>query len=399
MNGTITKGTSKGKIVYDIRYRYTDLMTGKIKQTTKRGFNRKKDAEAFLLDIQKEQHKIEEHSKESLSSLYAKTTVGNYLNEWFYEVKKSDRSIRTIEGYGYNILYMLPYIGNIRLGKLEAKHINEMYKTLRISGKTRNNKGLSENSVLYIHRTLSKALNDALRSGKIQNNILDRVDSPKRKRSHRPILDSIQMAELFRIINGEVCEVPFKIIAMLGLRRGEMMAITWDKINFAQKQLTIDEQIVCTDSGLVRKSTKDESDRVIALPNELLKLLNQHKTNQQKNIEIYGKKYEDNNLVFCKADGTPFNPRYLTTSFNEILKTNGFPAMHLHDLRHFAASQMLSIGTPMHVVSKILGHSSISITIDTYSHLVDSDRTNAADLMDKLYRSYDVKEFPSLYAI
>jgi len=173
-----------------------------------------------------------------------------------------------------------------------------------------------------------------------------------------------------------------------GMRRGELLALKWSAIDLkrgiAVVLATVD---YIPHFGYVETEPKTKAGkRPISLPPFLITVLKDHKGKQEQQRNKVGDTWENRNLVFPDLHGGYFNPRYLEKTFSKIIKESGLPPIHLHDLRHSGASILLSMGINIKIIQQILGHSNISITLDTYSHLLPSMQDDAVNMWDKLFK-------------
>ena len=174
----------------------------------------------------------------------------------------------------------------------------------------------------------------------------------------------------------------YEVIASSGLRRGEALGLRWADVDLASGTITINQQLVDTGSGAPSfgppKSAAGEHRRV-EFDQRTVGALLAHRLDQDRERVEWGVGYEDSDLVFAQENGRPYDPANVTKTFTALAKAAGIRPVRLHDLRHGSASLMLSAGIPIEVVSKRLGHSSISITHDTYSHLLEGVGRHAAE--------------------
>ena len=389
MDGSIHEYLKKGKKHYYVSYRVADTQNNQTKQKSKRGFKTRSEAKKFLVDCQ---HSISEGTYIDDN----KTTLATYLRDWLIRSAENNLAQSTIDGYRTNIVkHILPNIGHIELKKLKPFDIESMYSRLRLNGRSDGKGGLSGKSLLYIHRTLHKALNDACKNLLISRNVVSLVTSPKTEKYKHSFYGRDEIIKLLDIVKNSDMEMPVALAVILGLRRGEVLGLTWDKVIFKNNSILIDRQYVVSSKGHAFKRPKDDSIRSLALPDLLKDILIRHKRIQKRCKLMVGENYKDNNLVCCKADGEPYSPNTLSHKFANTLKDNALPHIRFHDLRHSAASLMLTSGVNMKVASKRLGHSTMNITSDLYSHVEESVDTDAAKKINATLSIMKVEE-PSM---
>ncbi|SEO97339.1 site-specific integrase [Propionispora vibrioides] len=385
MNGSIKeriikKGQDKhGKIrtnlkVYDVYYRYNDPITGKNNQTSKKGFRTKAEAEAYLLDV---------NTRQATSTFIPikNLTVREYLQDWLKNYAETHLRQNTAAGYRSLVeKHILPIIGNIDLQKLNASHIDNLYALKLTSGRLDGKGGLAPKSVMYIHRVLHEALEHAAKKQIIFNNPVKRVtNTPKLRKYKGEIYSPEEIRSLLKAAKDTDWEVPISLAAICGMRRGEILGLRKTEINLDTGTIKISKQLIATNNGPMFESPKSEdSNRIINAPIEVLDMINLHITKQEKKMALLDTEYKNYSLLVCKADGNPIDPRIFSKNFSKFLSSNQFKHIRFHDLRHSCATLMLNSGVPLKVASQILGHSTIGITADLYTHVIDNMKKDAA---------------------
>lgn len=391
MNGTIKnrimkKGLDKnGKEkenlkVYDVYYRFKEPSTGVWKQTSKKGFRNKVDAENFLL-------KINTQFNDNMYIQPKKITLREYLEEWISSYVECNLKKSTISSYKSLIkLHIIPSLGNIELQKLTASHIDTFYAQKLKNGRLDNKGGLSQRYIQYIHRTLSEALGHAVKKKLlITNPIKDITNIPKVSKYRAQIYDKNEIVQLLNISRGSELECPIALAALCGLRRGEALGLKWSDIDFKNSTLSITRQLIATDEGYEFDTPKSETSiRKISIPNTVLSILENQKIKYENLKTALKGDFKDNNLVCSYSDGMPINPKSFSKIFAYFLKKNKLNHIRFHDLRHSYASLMLVSGSSLKVTSELLGHSTISLTADTYTHVIDDLKKDAAIRIDNI---------------
>jgi integrase len=313
-----------------------------------------------------------------------KITVASYLRNWIKIYVEPNLAPTTIDGYRSNVEnYIIPRIGTILLQKLSPMHLHDMYLKLLDNGRLDGRGGLSPTTIRAIHRTLGKALDQALRMEQIKRNVSALVTIPKLKKYKAEVYDEAEIINLLNIAKGTEMEVPITLGATLGLRRGEILGLKWSDINLKEGKITINNNLVSTSSGAVFTTPKtDKSCRTLELSEGILNLLKKHRLSQKENKLKLGDAYKDNDLVCCYADGSLYQPKNFSKKFAWFLKSKGLKHIRLHDLRHSNATLMLTYGIPAKVASERLGHSSIGITLDLYSHVTSSMQKEVSDKIE-----------------
>lgn len=303
-------------------------------------------------------------------------TVEQFLKQWLETYKPGVR-IRTYERYETFVrLHVVPVIGRIQLQKLTAQHIQALYAK-KLEEK------LSPTTVNVLHAMLHKAFDDAVRWGLIARNVCDLVSPPRRAHYEIRPLTMEQAQQLMAAAKGHNMEALFVLALTTGMRRGEILALKWQDINFSQNTLQV-RRIFTRAPGnryIEAEPKTQKSRRSVMLPPFAVDLLKQHRIRQLEVKLQAGAQWQEHDLVFCTSLGTPLNPSKMIDRFNTLLKKAGLPHIRFHDLRHSAATILLSMGIHPKVVQELLGHNQISMTMDIYSHVLP---TMQRDAMSKL---------------
>ncbi len=294
----------------------------------------------------------------------SRLTVAEYLEQWLQDIAAPRVSNRTLEGYKGNLdRYIVPKLGKIPLEKLTPRHVQQMEAQL-LKGGRRNGGQLSPRTVLQVHRVLSKALNDAVKLGVVVRNVVDAVEPPRTTKYEAQILDWEEVLAFLERITDPLHQTLALLTIQTGLRRSEMLGLRWRDLDLSAGTLSVRRALIKLASGVTElKVPKNDHGRVVDLPPESVKALRIHR---ERSPETSG----NGNFVFCHSDGSELDPDLVTQAFERIAKRCGLQGLRLHDLRHTHASLMLSQGIHPKIVSERLGHSSIGITIDLYSHVL-----------------------------
>lgn len=360
--------------VYDVYFRYTDPVTGKRKSTSKRGFRTKSEAQAFLLDLN---IKLQQNSYLPPKSM----TTREYLLEWLKSYGGTNLRRSTYDGYERIIRrHLVPHLGNYEIRNLKAVHIDEMYAFLLREGRADGNGGLAGKSVQYTHRVLNEALEHAVKKQIIYHNPVKGTSAPKAVKYRGKILNVNEILLFLEAAKGTCFEIPIALAAICGLRRGECLALTVEDIDFENQMININKQMI--DLGkevFIERPKSEDSNRVISAPPEVFAMIRRHLGIHRQHKEALLGEYEDHELLVCQVNGKPYRPSSFSKSFTEMLKKKELKKIRFHDLRHSCASLMLTSGVAMKTASQILGHSSIAITADLYTHILEDVKKDAAD--------------------
>lgn len=302
----------------------------------------------------------------------SKETVAQFLERWLRDSVKISTRSRTYESYASTVrCHVAPTLGGIPLRKLTPTDVQRLYGQKLESG-------LSPRSVQYIHAVLHGALKQAVQRGLIYRNPCEAVARPKVERKTMKALDLEQVNRLLAEAQHDRLYALYILAVHTGMRRGELLGLTWDNVDLKNRRVHVVQQLQHLDKGeakLVPPKTA-KARRGIDLTSFEVKALMQHRREQSKERLRLGEAWQNNmNLVFTTGIGTPLNPANLVRrSFHPLLEKAGLPRIRFHDLRHSAASLMLQMDISAKVVQEMLGHSQISLTLDTYSHVLPSMR-------------------------
>ncbi|MGY3575495.1 tyrosine-type recombinase/integrase [Bradyrhizobium sp. USDA 4504] len=318
----------------------------------------------------------------------SKTTVTEFLTRWLKHIKPNV-SPRTHERYEQIATKNIaPLIGAKILSKLQPIDVSEAYGKALQSGRRDGKGGLSPRTVHHMHRVLYSALNQAERWKLIVRNpaaLLEKRDRPKIERKAVRTIDAPSTAAVFDAARERRLFVPLILASLCGLRRGEITALRWKAVDLENGQLAVVASTEQTDAGAIReKEAKSGRARTVALPAMAVEELRRWRVAQAQELLRLGVRADDDWHVVTQADGSPLQPRSLTHVVSAFLKEW---RVTLHGLRHSHASHLLVSNIHPKVVQERLGHSSIAITMDIYSHLMPNMQGEAAAAVDGAMRA------------
>lgn len=314
-----------------------------------------------------------------------KQTVGEFLTEWLGFIKPSV-SPKTHERYAEICTKSLsPLIGDVILSKLKTDRIDAAFAKALTEGRRRGQGGLSPRTVHHMRRVLIKALGQAVTWERLSRNPATATTPPKVERTQMLAYDADQSAVLIEAFRPTRMFIPVMLAVTCGLRRGEIAALRWRDVEIGdnRRQLSIRESAEQTKEGVRYKAPKSGKARTVALSATMAAELKAHKVKQAEEQLKIGLRPDGDSFVVAQSDGSPLQPRSLTHEWTRLLagKTS-LPRIRFHDLRHTHASQMLSAGVHPKVASERLGHSTIGITLDLYSHVMPGMQADAAEQVD-----------------
>jgi len=245
--------------------------------------------------------------------------------------------------------------------------------------------GLSPRTVQLVHTTLRKALNQAVKWVLVPRNVADAAQAPRpTKREIRP-LTLEQVRELLNAARGDRLEALYALAVSAGLREGELLGLRWEDVDFDRAILRVRQQLTRTRDGLSFTAPKRGKSRSVQLTPNTTRALRDHRKRQLEERVGSAGLWQDSGLVFTTGRGTPLDVANLTyRSFRPLLERAGLPKIRFHDLRHTFATLMLSNNEHPKVVQEMLGHSTITQTMDTYSHVLPNMQEQAASRLGVL---------------
>ncbi|OSJ22140.1 site-specific integrase [Bradyrhizobium japonicum] len=318
----------------------------------------------------------------------SKLTLAQFFDRWLKHIK-ANVSPRTHERYEQIATKNIcPLLGARLISKLQPIDISEAYGKALESGRRDGKGGLSARTVNHMHRVLFSALGQAERWKLIARNpaaLLEKRDRPKIERKAVATIDASTTAVVLDAARERRLFIPLVLGALCGLRRGEIIALRWRSLDLENGQLAVVASTEQTDAGEIReKEAKSGKARTVALPMMAVEELRRWRVAQAEELLKLGVRADDSWHVFTLADGTQMQPRSLTHAMSDFLDQWGIT---LHGLRHSHASHMLAAKVHPKVVQERLGHSSIAVTMDIYSHLMPNMQGEAAAAVDSALRA------------
>ena len=307
-------------------------------------------------------------------------TVAEWLKDWMDNVVKLSRQVTTVYAYQQMIdNHIVPTLGNIPLQKLTPAQLQRYYADKIRSG------GISANTVRKHHDLMNAAFKMAVKQGVLLSNPASKVEAPTVKRPNIHYYSLEQLQQLLKLSEGTRLEVLIKLAGLLGLRREEIMGLTWEHVDFEQKIIKIAEARTMAGTEVIVKDPKTSTSvRTLYMPPDIEDVLQREREKQLKYKQELGSSYQDSGYVFTHEDGRPVRPNYATELFTKFVKDNGLPPLTLHGLRHSFASIANSKGIPLFDIGKALGHSSTATTSKIYTHLLDPDHR---DMLQRMWQS------------
>jgi integrase len=307
--------------------------------------------------------------------------VGEYLDRWLSDSVRDTVKATTFERYEQIArLHLKPSLGRVKLKGLTPAHVRGLYREKLEAGS-------SARTVRYMHTTLHKALKQAVMDGLIPRNATEAVTPPQSSREEMCPLTPEQAKPLLQVAHeaGDRLAALYVLAIHTGLRQGELLGLKWDDVNLEDGSLQVRRTLAITKNGPVLTPPKTTgSRRSVKLTSKAIEALKRHLERQLGEIDRIGSLWSENGLIFASEKGEPINRHNLTRrSFKPLLKRAGLPQIRFHDLRHTCATLLLTRNVNVKIVSEMLGHSTIAITLDTYSHVLPNMRDQAAAAMEE----------------
>jgi len=303
-------------------------------------------------------------------------TVAAWLEHWVEAVAARRVRPKTLDGYRSTIrLHLIPALGHLRLDRLQPEQVEELYARLSAQ--------LAPATVLLTHRVLSRALKVAVQRGRLSRNVCSLVDPPMMRRSEVVPLTAAEARTVLSGAQDRRNAARWSVALALGLRQGEALGLRWADLDLERETLTVRQALQRQRGrGLVLVPPKSQAGRrTITLPAPLAHAMREHRRAQLEERVAAGSEWRDLGFVFAQANGLPIDPSADHRAWKNLLATVGVRPARLHDARHTAATLLLQQGVPARVAMQILGHSQISLTLGTYSHVVPELAEAAAERM------------------
>ena len=299
-------------------------------------------------------------------------TVNQHLDRYYSDVMLHTLRPKTLAAYESLIrVHIKPALGSIKLSQLRPDHIQSFYSS-------KLNSGLSNRTVHFIHSILHKALKQAVKWGLMVRNPVDLVEPPAVKRKP-PVTWTVEQAREFLNLVKDHRFYPIYVLAMAtGMREGELLGLYFEDVNFETGTIHVQravQNVPGRGTFLSEPKTK-KAKRAIPLPEYALRILKEHCDRQNRN----------QGFIFTTRNGTPFSPRNLVRHFKEVVRSSDLPEIRFHDLRHYHATYLLSQNIHPSIVQQRLGHSSVLLTLDTYSHVLPSMQDEAARKTNEMFK-------------
>ena len=372
MRGSITKRSkSSYAIVLNL---WSDPTTGKRKQQWVSVKGTKKDAEKRLAELL---YQLDNGT----FMKPGKTTLAEYLERWLKDYAWPNLAPRTAEGYEHIMRrHLIPALGSMTLAHVKPEHLQRYYSE-KLTG------NLSAQTVRHHHTALHKALQTAVEWGLLNRNVADAVSPPRVQRPEMQTWSEEDIARFIEAAKDSSYYALFYTALFTGMRRSELLALRWQDVDLMLSQVCVSRSMHVLKGGRVifRSSKTAKGRRTVALPPSAILLLKEHHEKQNLERAMLGIPLTNDDLVFSQFDGKSLLPNTVTHAWIKLVRRAGLKPIRLHDTRHSHASLMLKQGVHPKIVQERLGHASIQITLDTYSHVAPGLQQAAAVRFDEVF--------------
>ena len=347
------------------------------RRETKAGFATQKECEAAM-------NKLLVKVEEQVYAPPTKASVREYLTkEWLPAVKSTVRAT-TYRSYEQHVIcHIAPHIGSVKLAKLTGSQVNHLYAKLAETGKKDGKTGLSALTIHHVHTCLHKACKDAVRWGRLPKNPVAAAAPPSTRGAAKKEMKTWsgkQLGSFLGSTKDDRLAPLWRVLAMTGVRRGEVCGLRWDDVDLEKARLSVRRALIPHEDGVIISEPKTAKGRrqiaLDAVTVEAFKTQAAQQLADRDNAEVA---WHETGYVFTRDDGEPLHPQSVSRAFERALSAAKLPRIRLHDLRHTHASLALAAGINPKVVSERLGHATVSITLDTYSHAIPALQEEAAE--------------------
>lgn len=311
----------------------------------------------------------------------SKKTLGEWLDIWLAEYQGSKKPL-TIQNYKQAIKkHIRPALGGVLLKSLTNLMIQRFYNSL-----TEGDHPLSPKSVKNVHGILHKALDQAVKAGELKTNPSDNCVLPKQVKPEIKPLEPEEITRFLQNLEGEAYRNLFLVAFFTGMRQGELLGLSWDRVDFEQGVIEIRQQLQCIDGNYFLETPKHDKVRLIAPAKLVMDALKEEKAVQDHNRKLLGDKWQNEwNLVFTDTFGKHLVRRTVDKHFKKILEKSRIEPHRFHDMRHTFAVSMLDAGEDLKSVQDNLGHATAAFTLSQYAHVSKKMRMESSERMNNYF--------------
>jgi integrase len=358
-----------------------DPVAGKRKQQWISVKGSKKDAEKKLAELL---HQLD-------TGTYmkpGKTKLAEFLEIWLHDYIWPNLAPRTAEGYEQIVRkHLIPGLGSITMTLLKPEQLQMFYSNKLANGRLDGKGALSIRTVRYIHTTIHAALKQAVKLGLLHRNVADLAELPRNKRAEMHVLNEEDISRILDAAKETEYYTLFYLACFTGMRRSELLALRWSDIDLIYCQISVTRTLHhLRDGRIIYGDPKTEKGRrLISLSPSTMIVLRNYREQRVINYQLLDRILKEDNLVFSQPDGSPLLPDTVTHAWVRLTRSQGYKDIRFHDIRHTHASLLLKQNIHPKIVQERLGHASIGITLNIYSHVVPGLQEAAAKRFDELF--------------
>jgi len=310
----------------------------------------------------------------------SKITVEKWINTWLKNYKENSVSVKTYNSYEQLLnLYIKPYIGTVYLKDLRPEQVQATFNKM---------KSLSDRTIKYTKTVFNMCMKRAKMNKLRADNPCDDIELPEGKPKKKIVVfTQEQQLKFLNIIDGHQYQVAFLTLISTGMRVGELLGLTWDNINFGKCTITIEKALSRIKGELFIPTKTKTSNRILPVLPIIMDFIKKYKIEQNKIKLKVGKEYNPYNLVFTNIYGFPVSFSSFSKNLKRLLKDNNLPILSPHKLRHTFATRGLESGMDMKELQVLLGHSTMKLTADLYTHVLDKQKRRAMEKTSYLYNN------------
>lgn len=354
-----------------------DPITGERKRKYKTVTGTKKEADQalrrFITELERGEY-IEDNN----------ITVSDWLQKWLEVYIVPTVSPTTLVGYkGMIRRYIDPLIGHLQVQEMNALAVQIWVNKLKVSPSS--GEPLTAGTIKHTYHVLRGAMDKAVQAGLIHRSPCAGIQLPKGEKKKPVIYDEVQIQQLLDFARGTEMELIIDLELCMGMRRGELLGLQWQDVNWEKNQIHIIRSRVAVDGKSVVKQPKTESGtRTLDVPEILMKKLKSYKVKCMEQKIRVGRRLLEEDFIIVHPDGKPIYPEYVSQMFTKLQKRANLPKCRFHDLRHLCASIMVKQGVEVKVAQERLGHKDITTTMNIYAHVLPGSAREAAEKIGQL---------------
>ena len=354
-----------------------DPITGERKRKYKTVTGTKKEADQalrrFITELERGEY-IEDNN----------ITVSDWLQKWLEVYIVPTVSPTTLVGYkGMIRRYIDPLIGHLQVQEMNALAVQIWVNKLKVSPSS--GEPLTAGTIKHTYHVLRGAMDKAVQAGLIHRSPCAGIQLPKGEKKKPVIYDETQIQQLLDFARGTEMELIIDLELCMGMRRGELLGLQWQDVNWEKNQIHIIRSRVAVDGKSVVKQPKTESGtRTLDVPEILMKKLKAYKVKCMEQKIRVGRRLVEEDFIIVHPDGKPIYPEYVSQMFTKLQKRANLPKCRFHDLRHLCASIMVKQGVEVKVAQERLGHKDITTTMNIYAHVLPGSAREAAEKIGQL---------------